>query len=241
MYAMSVIRFILLFTFALLTRLFYRFEVGFIGNATWKSFRGARVGLVLNHTSLFEPLFVGAVPLNFMWSLASRGVFPAADITANRPIVGRLIKLLATNVVTITRRRDETWTVFMDAVAPNSLILMTPEGRMKRPNGLDKDGKPMTVRGGVVDILDRLKKGRLMIGYSGGLHHVQVPGGGWPKLFKKLAINYEALDIEEYLAQFANYPDKKSRRVAITKDLDRRRDRNCPPEQVVAETVGSNG
>jgi hypothetical protein len=34
------------------------------------------------------------------------------------------------------------------------MVLMAPEGRMKRADGLDAHGQPMTVRGGIADILE---------------------------------------------------------------------------------------
>ena len=53
-------------------------------------------------------------------------------------------------MMTITRKRDESWNRFLDSFDDDAVIMMTPEGRMKRPSGLDKHGDPMTVRGGVV-------------------------------------------------------------------------------------------
>ena len=46
---------------------------------------------------------------------------------------------------------------------------------MKRANGMDLEGMPMTIRGGVADLLMAIPGGRMLIAYSGGLHHVQVP------------------------------------------------------------------
>ena len=40
------------------------------------------------------------------------------------------------------------------------VVVLSPEGRMKRKNGLDKHGRPMTVRGGIGDILDRIDRHR---------------------------------------------------------------------------------
>ena len=66
------------------------------------------------------------------------------------------------------------------------MVIILPEGRMKRENGLDLHGNPMNVRGGIADILLAMKQGRMLIAYSGGLHHVQFPGGV-PRIFKTVA------------------------------------------------------
>ena len=97
---------------------------------------------------------------------------------------------------------------------------------MKRPNGLDKNGRPMTVRGGVVDLLEGMEEGGLLLAYCGGLHHVQAPGSGFPKLGKRIAIRFERTDIATYLAQFP----AEERREAIPRDLERRRDLHCPAQ-----------
>ena len=61
-------------------------------------------------------------------------------------------------------------------IDPDAMVLILPEGRMKRATGLDSEGKPMTVRGGIADILETIGEGRMLLAYSGGLHHVQAPG-----------------------------------------------------------------
>ena len=55
---------------------------------------------------------------------------------------------------------------------------------MKRRNGLDSQGQPMTVRGGIADILEAIPSGPMLIAYSGGLHHVQAPGETLPAVFR---------------------------------------------------------
>ena len=94
-------------------------------------------------------LRAGGVPLRFLRRLAAKGVIPAADITLRRPVVGRFFRFVAKDVVSVSRRRDATWEDVLRRVGPDSLLVLAPEGRMKRANGLDKDGRPMTVRGGI--------------------------------------------------------------------------------------------
>jgi 1-acyl-sn-glycerol-3-phosphate acyltransferase len=226
----NCIRFLVLLTIKVLARTFYRFEVTFVGDNTHpvEPFRNVRLVMILNHTSLYEPIFFGAIPNYALWDIASRGVLPGADITVKRPFVGSLYKLLVPQLITVTRRRDATWTEFLAAVKPDSIILIAPEGRMKRPNGLDKDGKPFTIRGGVADLLGGMKDGKLLIGYSGGLHHVQVPGQRFPKLFKKLQIAFEVTDIADYKNTLGVFPDRKRFIQAVVYDLEARRERHCP-------------
>lgn len=183
-----------------------------------------RVAVVLNHTSLFEPLFVSAIPNINLWRAVDRVVVPVADVTMNRPLVGKLFRLLAPNAITITRRRDDSWNEFMEKVKGNSLILIFPEGRMKRKDGLDKNGKPMSVKGGIAEILQKIDGGKMMIAYSGGLHHVHAPGESLPKLFRSIQIGFEQVDINDYKKQF----DGQDFRAAVIQDLEERMKKNTP-------------
>ena len=78
---------------------------------------------------------------------------PGADKTLDRPLVGTLYKLMSPGITSITRKRDDTWEQFVHSISPDSIIVIAPEGRMKRKNGLDLDGNKMTVRSGVADLL----------------------------------------------------------------------------------------
>jgi hypothetical protein len=114
----------------------------------------------------------------------------------------------------------------MNTIKPDSIIMLAPEGRMKRPNGLDKYGKPMTVRGGVADIIEHLHEGGIILCFSGGLHHVQAPGQNLPRLFKRLKLNFTYLDIKEYKASLPESP--RERKLAIVGDLQKRLEKDCP-------------
>jgi hypothetical protein len=122
----------------------------------WKPIR---LIVFLNHTSLYEPLFISVLPFHFIWRLAKRMVAPGADKTLDRPIVGKFWKmLLAPGMTSITRKRDHTWHEFMESIAWDSIIIIAPEGRMKRENGLDLKGRKMTVQGGVAEIVKEIKR-----------------------------------------------------------------------------------
>lgn len=211
----------------LLTRLCYRFEVSWVTPPPADVWKGIRVFAFLNHTSLMEPLFLGAFPLSFLWDAAARAIVPGADKTMKRPIVGRFYKFFSPNTIAITRKRDDSWQYFLDSIQPNSLVALAPEGRMMRANGLDAEGKPMSVRGGIADILAHLGTGKLLIGYSGGLHHVNQPGQKGFKLFKTLRIRFEIVDIAEYLASFESQT-QASLRLDIARDLENRLARHKP-------------
>lgn len=213
-------------TLKLLSACFYRADMRWVGVPQPRAWRHVRIVAFLNHTSLFEPIFLAGVPWWFVWRLARHGVVPAAEKTTRRPLVGWVFKLVARNVVPITRERDHTWTRVLEQIDPDSMVVMAPEGRMKRANGLDSHGQPMTVRGGIADILEASPDGAMLVAYSGGLHHVQVPGQRLPKFFQRIGMMLEVLDIAAYRDQMrAVGEDFKT---AVKRDLERRRDLYCP-------------
>ena len=222
--------YLLLLATKYLSRSFYRFEVDWIGRLPKDPWENIRLVLLLNHTSLFEPLFAGWVPNRFLKSVARNGLVPVADKTMLRPFVGRFFKLVAGNVVPISRKRDVSWQRFVDKIRSGSMVVIAPEGRMKRSNGLDLSGSPMTVRGGVADLLMQIKAGRMLIAYSGGLHHVQAPGQRIPRLFKTLRMRVQSLDISAYSRMIASHYTAHFKQ-AVIEDLQIRRDSYCPDLQ----------
>jgi 1-acyl-sn-glycerol-3-phosphate acyltransferase len=201
---------------------------------------------VLNHTSLYEPLLVGFATTHLLWDLASHGVLPVAEKTMKRPI-GRFFANLVRHVVVVTRQRDHTWDQVLNHVDQKALVIILPEGRMMRRNGLDSQGRPMTVRGGIFDILSTLGDGRMAIVYSGGLHHIQAPGERLPRLLQTIRAKIEILDIGEYMDQLREQAGERSLKAAVIDDLQRRRDLHCPPRRLDPEpqaedaTVGTDG
>ena len=231
--------FLFLAGLGLISRLFWRCRNGWIGEPPAPEI-WSRLRLVcfLNHTSLFEWLFIAGPPSSFLWRVACHGVVPAAEKTTSRPIVGRFFKLLAANVVSISRERDHTWRDVLARIDPDSMVLILPEGRMKRPNGLDAKGQPMTVRGGIADILTAIPGGPMLIAYSGGLHHVQAPGEKLPRLFRTIRMNFELVEIAAYRAErvadcsaAGGTTSAAAFKRAVVNDLERRRDLNCPPPE----------
>lgn len=226
-----ILTYLLVHFLKLLSKIFYRCEVGWIGDPPPDPWSDLRLVCILNHTSLYEWLFASTVPDRFIRQLAWHGVVPVAEKTAKRPLVGRFYKMLARHVVSITRKRDHTWTTVLQRIEDTAVVVMLPEGRMKRANGLDLQGKPMDIRGGIADVIQAVPKGRLLVAYSGGLHHVQYPGEAFPRLFKTLRMNFENLDLERYRAQLLEKHGAEGFRDAVRRDLEDRRDRFCPPEQ----------
>jgi len=210
-----------------LSRIFYKVDMSFIGETPKDPWADLRLVAFLNHTSLFEPVFLAGVPNRFLWRLAAHGVVPAAEKTTGRPLVGLVFKFIARHVIAITRERDHTWFAVLDKIDPHSMIIIAPEGRMMRANGLDANGNPMTVRGGIADILLAVNHGRMLVAYSGGLHHVQIPGHHTVGVFKTVRMRIENLEIADYIAeQMKGGADAFKRNVR--EDLERRRDLNCP-------------
>ncbi len=218
--------FLVLVAVKLVSRVFYRQDMRFVGDVPSDPWRRIRVVAFLNHTSLYEPIFAGGAPLGFLWRLARHGVVPAAQKTIDRPVVGLLFRFVARNVVSITRERDHTWAEVLSRIDPGSMVVILPEGRMKRRSGLDSQGQPMTVRGGIADILAAIPEGRMLIAYSGGLHHVQAPGERIPRLFKTVRMRLELVEIADYRRSLAPRGDFKE---AVKEDLERRRDHYCAP------------
>lgn len=225
-----------LITIKYVSRIFYRFDVAFVGNVLASPWRHIRLVAFLNHTSLFEPVFLGGVPNSFIWRLAAHGVVPAADKTTKRPLAGLVFKFVAHHVIAITRERDHTWFEVLNRIDPHSMVIIAPEGRMKRANGLDLQGNPMTVRGGIADIMLAMREGRTLFAYSGGLHHVQVPGH-IPNVFKTVRMRIEVVDMENYIADMMKRGGAEEFKKNVRLDLDRRRDFYAPEEDKITTAV----
>ena len=215
---------------------FFRHDLGWIGPTPPDPWGGIRVVAFLNHTTLLEPLFLGMVPPRVIWGLAAPGGVPAADKTTERPLVGLIFRFVAHHVISITRQRDDTWFEVLRKIDPDSMVVLAPEGRMKRANGLDLQGKPMSVRGGIADILLAVKEGRMLIAYSGGLHHVQVPGH-FPRPFKTVRLRVENIEIADYIAEMMSRGGEEEFKRNVMKDLDWRRDHYAPEEKAVRKVA----
>jgi acyltransferase-like protein len=214
-----------------LSRIFYRHDMTFVGeNIPKNPWKNIRLVAFLNHTSLFEPVFLGGVPNSFVWRVAAHGVVPAADKTTGRPLVGMIFKFVAHHVIPITRERDHTWFAVLQKIDPDSMVIIAPEGRMKRANGLDSNGNPMTVRGGIADILLAVKEGRMLLAYSGGLHHVQIPGHTMVRVFETVRMRIENIEISDYIAMMMAKGGEAEFKKNVREDMERRRDFYCPEE-----------
>lgn len=225
----AILVFLVIYALKGLSRIFYRHDMRWINQVPRNPWRHLRVVAFLNHTSLFELVFIGGVPNEFLWRVARHGVLPAADKTMKRPIVGLLFRSIAQHVVAISRMRDHTWFDLLNRIDPNSMVIILPEGRMKRANGLDAHGQPMTVRGGIADVLESVGEGRMLIAYSGGLHHIQVPGQFLPRVFRTVTMRLELVDIGDYVDRlWDDDPEQYKRNVRA--DLERRRDLYCPEQ-----------
>lgn len=225
----SLLSFPLLLSIRALARLFFDFRVRWIGEEPDDPWSDVRLVVVLHHTSLFEPVFVGITPPRFLWRLAREGVVPMARKTWQRPLTGRVLRALVRRPVSVTRERDHTWDAFIrQAEASDGLVVIFPEGRMMRPSGLDSAGEPMTVRGGITDLLRSIPRGRMLLVYSGGLHHVQAPGETVPRLFRTLSLSLEAEEIGAFRHRLLRSAGEEGFKGAVIQELTRRRDLHCP-------------
>ena len=149
-------------------------------------------------------------------------------------MVGRFFRLIIPNPIPITREADHTWQQVLEHIGSDRMVIIFPEGRMKRANGLDKHGRRMTVRGGVADILRQHEGGPMLIAYGGGMHHIQVPGQHLPRLFKTIRMRFEGFEIEEYRKSIGESLKPAEFKRAVKRDLERRRDLYCPPLEEAA-------
>lgn len=220
-----------------LSRCFYSYEAQWLGKLPEDPWQDYCLVAVLNHTSLFEFVFAGIVPNKFLRRMARYGLVPIASKTLDRPLVGKFWRFIAGNVVSISRERDQTWKKVMESVDPRSMVLILPEGRMKRVDGLDSYGKPLTVRGGIADLIEAIPEGKMLLAYSQGLHHVHIPDHSLlPRLFQPVRMRLEALDVAEYRDALRSHGSEGKKLVAaVVADLTARRDRYCTSD------VGARG
>jgi hypothetical protein len=218
--------FFLLSFVKIFSSIFYRGQFVWISPTPNDPWRKARLIVFLNHTSLFEPLFLQHLTFSYLWHLSAHLNVPGADVTLDRPIVGLFWKLMIPGIASITRRKDNSWTNYMSSIRHDSMIVIAAEGRMKRLDGKDKFGKPMTVRGGVADIIESLDQGGMILCLSGGLHHVQAPGQHFPRLFKTIKLNMVYIDIGSYKSKFSE--NLRERKIQIVQDLQARLEKDCP-------------
>ena len=225
----QIIAFFVLSSIKIGSQLFYKHEFRWIPERNEVPFDEVRIIALLNHTSLYEPLFTCALPFSILWKIAGHSSIPGANTTLDRPLVGFLYKLMLPKITSITRRRDNTWNTYLNSIKSNDIVIIAPEGCMKRPNGLNKHGKKMVVRGGIADILERFDDGYLILAMSGGLHHVQAPGQHLPKIFKRISMNVFCLNIKEYKSRF-NSASSREMKLKIVEDLQKRLENDCPAE-----------
>ncbi len=223
------------------SRVLYDVREEWVGDVPDDPWSDVRLVAVLHHTSLAEAVYLAVVPNRLLRKVARHAVLPVARETMARPIEGRIFKLLIPNAVPITRKRDESWAKVMAEIDdPDAMVVMFPEGRMMRPSGRDKHGGPMTVKPGITDVLLGLRHGRMILAYSGGLHHVFRPGASLPSFLKVLHLRLEAVDIATYIEERRR--ERLRFNAAVVRDLTRRRDLYTPvavgtPEEVRAEVL----
>ncbi len=203
-------------------RIFYRFDLDYIGqsNVQW-----SEVKLIawLNHTSLFDIFLVSVLPYSFLWRASKHCITPIAAKTYHRPVVGFLFRHLTMRKSLVSQKRDDTWAAFLESIDSDTIVALFPEGRMKRKNGLDKNGKPLSVKGGIADVIAEMDTGLILFEYSGGMHHVQAPGQRIPKLFKTIRIRLETESIERFKERL-HEGDHERFKTKVIDDLTARRD-----------------
>jgi hypothetical protein len=64
----------------------------------------------------------------------------------------------------------------------------------------------------------------MLIKYSGGLHHIHAPGQRFPRLFKRIQVRMEVVEIQEYKAAL-DQAEHEGFKTEVIRDLTHRRDR----------------
>ncbi len=228
----SLCTFLLLLVVRTFARVCYRFDAKWFGGLRLDAAPVDRLRIIalLNHTSLYEAVFVALAPARLLWRVARGGVLPVADETMRQLGAGAFFRLVADRVVPVSRRRDGTWDeVLRSATRDDAISVVCPEGRMLRTTGLDKHGEPMRVRSGIADIIGTAESGIMLLVYSGGLHHVVAPGQRWPRLFRRVRVRLELIDIAEYRSRMAPFAREGALfRTRVVQDLTWRRNAFCP-------------
>jgi hypothetical protein len=225
----ALFRFTLLLLVRAASRILYRFDLSWVGGEPARPWRDVRVIAVLHHTSLYEPILSAVVPTRVLWRLARHGVVPIADKTLEKASLGWIFRYAGNRVVSVSRKRDATWDeVLRHFEDPEAITVIFPEGRMMRPDGRDSEGQEMTVRGGVADLIAGVRTGRMMLAYSGGLHQVAAPGERFPRLFRRIALRLEEVDIPAYRESLGGTVDREAFKRRVVDDLTRRRNEHCP-------------
>lgn len=220
---MNSIRFLLLSLLKISGVVLYPSKLNWIG-ARPKSWDEVSLVLFLNHTSLFEFVYAVALPFSFLDKLSKNLVMPVASTTLEKPFTGFLFKNLAPHTISLTRKRDESWKYFLDRITEDKICIFMPEGQMKRRNGLDKNGRPMKVKTGVYDLMQKYRGKNMVLVYGHGLHHVFAPGDKFPRVFKKVEADIEFLSVNDYLTNFEELDQPAD---AVATDLQKRRDQYC--------------
>ncbi|CAN5824990.1 hypothetical protein BH23GEM5_BH23GEM5_27520 [soil metagenome] len=220
---------LLLVLWKAVSRLFFRFDVAWVGKVPEDPWKDLRIIAVLHHTSLYEPVFVSILPNHMLWRIARDAVVPIASKTMDRKGAGWMFRFAGRRVIPVSRKRDFTWQqVLHFCCGPKALTIIFPEGRMMRRTGLDSEGKPMTVKAGVADLIAGMDSGRMLLAYSGGLHHVAAPGDRFPRLFQEISLRLEVLDLGEYRESLGGTKNMDSFRKRVVEDLTERRNRYAP-------------
>jgi hypothetical protein len=225
----TISTFLLLLAWKIAGLLFFRFDVEWVDRGPGDPWTGLRIIAILNHTSLFEGIYLAVVPVRVLWELANHAVVPIASKTMDRRGAGLAFRFAGRRVISISRRRDLSWEeVLRHCCGPNAITVIFPEGRMLRRTGLDSEGKPMTIRGGVAELITVVDAGRMLLAYSGGLHHVAPPGQRIPRIFKRVALRLEVVELAEYRTSMGTPAHGTAFRRHVIEDLTWRRNTYSP-------------
>ena len=102
-----ITNFLALASIKIFARTFYKVENRWLHNHEEDPWKGVKLIALLNHTSLFEPLYLGVAPWRMLWRIAGRIIAPGADVTMDRPIAGRFLKYVAPKMSAVLSKEDK--------------------------------------------------------------------------------------------------------------------------------------
>ena len=83
----------ILFICRIFSQIFYSHKVSWVDEQPDNAWQDIRVIALLNHTSLYEWLYLPAAPpASLLFKIAEKAVIPIADITMKRPIIGTVFQ-----------------------------------------------------------------------------------------------------------------------------------------------------
>lgn len=215
---------VIIFFSWILVKILYRCSWTWIGKNSDRGFQDMKALFLMNHTSYADHMIFVLVPINVIYKMFWNARIAVAQHQVKN--FKGLLQYLENNIVPLSRQRDDSWNNYLSNANAKSIFVMYPEGTRMSPEGLDKNGKKVRVKGGVADILELLPDGDIVILYLDGFYEILGAGMKFPKLFKKVRVTAEVVDIaalKHELAYTGRHEDRYDFRVRFIEWFEKRK------------------